>query len=341
MRRILAIETSCDETAVASLEGYGGEVVEALHSQVQAHSCFGGVVPELASRSHLEELPVLLESVLKESGKSLCDFDAFAATVGPGLGPSLVVGAGVARGLAAGCGKRFVPVNHIEAHLLSPFFGSEEIPPHIGLVVSGGHTFLFDVSGFREYSLLGRTLDDAAGEAFDKVARMLGLGYPGGVEIDRLAKAGNPEAVGFPRAMTGSANFSFSGLKTAARVELEKGRGVSLEDFCASFQEAVVDSLLLKAQEAVKRCGRLVLGISGGVSSNSRLQSKARSIFSDLGVRVVIAAPELRTDNARMVGYVAAQQLARGDCGDKITADIAPNFSVCNFPGMRRYETMG
>lgn len=333
-RTILAFETSCDETAVTLLRGFGEVAADALHSQIAAHAPYGGVVPEVASRSHLELLPGLLQNILADSGVSLDRIDAFAATTGPGLAPALIVGASAARGLAAGCLKPFIPVNHLEGHLLSPFFGGQEIPPHIALVVSGGHTLLFDVRGFRDYTLLGRTLDDAAGEAFDKVAKLLGLPYPGGIEIDRLAREGNPHAVAFPRALPDQPDFSFSGLKTAVRVFLEKNPDACIPDVCASFQEAVTDALMHKVLRALRQSGRNKVAFSGGVSSNSRLIEKARHLLAPLGVSLAMAPPALRTDNARMIAFVAAHQLRIPACPPP-TPDIQPNFSVATFPGIR------
>ncbi|GAB4176318.1 MAG: tRNA (adenosine(37)-N6)-threonylcarbamoyltransferase complex transferase subunit TsaD [Terrimicrobiaceae bacterium] len=332
---ILALETSCDETGVTILRGFGEVAAEALHSQISDHAPYGGVVPEVASRSHLELLPGLVHGALRTARLSMQDIDAFAATTGPGLAPAVIVGACAARGMATGCRKPFLPVNHLEGHLLSPFFGSPSIPPHIALIVSGGHTLLFDVLSFRHYRLLGRTLDDAAGEAFDKVAKLLGLPYPGGIEIDRLARLGNPDSISFPRALPDQPDFSFSGLKTAVRVYLEKHPTASLPDICASFQEAVVDALLQKVLRAAKKSGHHTVALSGGVSSNTRLVEKARIALGPFGITLVVAPPSLRTDNAAMIAYVAAHQLANPSSPHP-HPDIQPNFSPTSFPGIQQ-----
>lgn len=325
-RTILAIETSCDETAVAILRGHREILSHRISSQVEIHAPHGGVVPEVASRNHLAVLPGLVEGALSEAGISCADIDAFAATAGPGLAAALLVGLSAAKGLALGTGKPFLAINHIEGHMLSPFFGEAQIPPHVALVVSGGHTLLFDVSGYGNYRLLGGTLDDAAGEAFDKVSKLLGLGYPGGAEIDRLARQGNPGRFDFPRSMmtSGDFQFSFSGLKTSVRYFLEKGfASEDLPDICASFQEAVVDVLVAKAVAAAKACGRLLITLSGGVSANCRLREKLGRSCADAGIAWRAASRELQTDNALMIAYAASYRAARPD---SIGADVMPNF---------------
>lgn len=334
MSIVLALETSCDETAAAVLDGTGLILADVVYSQIEQHAAYGGVVPEVASRSHLEALPSLLEETLTRSGRTLADMDAFAATTGPGLAPALLVGANAGRGLAAGAGKPFLAINHIEGHLLSPFFGEPEIPPHVALVVSGGHTLLFDVTGFREYTLLGRTLDDAAGEAFDKVAKLLGLGYPGGAAIERLAVQGDPTKIVFPRAMldSGDLNFSFSGLKTSVRYFLQKGfQPEDLPDICASFQEAVIEVLARKLTAAARKSGRSVATLSGGVSFNARLVERASEFLAKDSIQLQVAKPALRTDNALMIAYVAALSLGSGKPMNQ-NADISPNFDPLTFP---------
>lgn len=325
---ILAIETSCDETAAAVLEGFGRVLSHEIFSQAQIHSEFGGVVPEVASRNHLEFLPRIVDLALEKAGCGFGQIAAVAATTGPGLAAALLVGSAAAKGLALGAGKPFLAVNHIEGHLLSPFFGEAEIPPHIALVVSGGHTLLFDARGFGKYELLGRTRDDAAGEAFDKVAKMLGLGYPGGAEIDRLARAGDPARFDFPRGMldSGDLHFSFSGLKTAVRVFLEKGFAPGdLPDICASFQQAVVDVLVAKAFRAANARGRKTVSMSGGVSANACLRAKAAARAEKSGIALRFAPDGLRTDNALMIAYAAAHHFAAGH-RHPASEDIAPNF---------------
>ncbi len=325
---ILAIETSCDETAAAVLDGFDRVLSHEIFSQALIHSEFGGVVPEVASRNHLEFLPRIVDRAIDAAGIDFNSLTAVAATSGPGLAAALLVGTSAAKGLALGAGCPFIAVNHIEGHLLSPFFGEAEIPPHIALVVSGGHTLLFDVRKFGDYQLLGRTRDDAAGEAFDKVAKMLGLGYPGGAEIDRLARSGNPARFHLPRGMldSGDFHFSFSGLKTAVRVFLEKGfEEADLPDICASFQAAVVDVLVAKSFRAAQSLGRDIVTMSGGVSTNASLRSTALTRAGKSGVTIRFAPDGLRTDNALMIAYAAAHHLARGE-RHPVTLDITPNF---------------
>ncbi len=323
---VLAIETSCDETAVAILRGFDVILAHRVASQADLHAKYGGVVPEVASRNHLVLLPGLLEACLEDADMALDDVDAFAATTGPGLAAALLVGASAAKGLALGSGKKFLAVNHLEGHLLSPFFGEPEIPPHVALIVSGGHTLLFDVTGHGRYRLLGRTVDDAAGEAFDKVAKLLGLPYPGGAEIDRLARGGDPSRFAFPRGMrdSGDLNFSFSGLKTSVRYFLEKGFApAGLPDICASFQEAVVDVLVAKLAAAASACGRKRVSVSGGVSANARLVGKLTARCAADGLELLFAPSALRTDNALMIAYAAAHRAERAS---PIDTDISPNF---------------
>lgn len=323
---LLALETSCDETAVAVLRGHGEVLSHRIITQAEIHARYGGVVPEVASRNHLAILPGLVGDALTEAALGAGEIDAFAATTGPGLAAALLVGASAAKGLALGAGKPFLAVNHIEGHMLSPFFGERTIPPHTALVVSGGHTLLFDVQGHGAYRLIGRTRDDAAGEAFDKVAKLLGLGYPGGAEIDRLAAQGNPSAFHFPRSMlaSGDFHFSFSGLKTSVRYFLEKGFSpAALPDICASFQEAVVDVLVAKALAVAKHCGRPLIAISGGVSVNRRLCEKLARRCGEENLSWRAARPDLRADNALMIAFAASHRAGRPS---PIGTDVHPNF---------------
>jgi len=329
---LLAIETSCDETAAAVLRDFDGILAHEIFSQAEIHSQFGGVVPEVASRNHLVSAPLVINQALENAGLKIRDLDAIAATTGPGLASALLVGAAAAKGLCIGAGKPFLAINHIEGHLLSPFFGCEKIPPHTAMVVSGGHTLLLDVEGFGQYRLLGRTLDDAAGEAFDKVAKLLGLGYPGGIEIDRLAKSGNPSRFDFPRGMidSGDLDFSFSGLKTAVRIFLEKNRPPEIDglpDLCASFQAAVTDVLLAKLFKAAKQNNRQVVSLSGGVSANSSLRSRAIQRAAELGLEIHFPPAGLLTDNALMIAFAAAHHLAAGH-RSSLDLEITPNFRV-------------
>ena len=326
---ILAIETSCDETAVA-LFNEGRLVASEVASQIAIHSEFGGVVPEVASRNHLLALRPTLESAFSSAGLSLNDVDAVAATNGPGLATSLMLGMSMAKGLAVALGRPFIPVNHMEGHLLSPFM-SDPVGPSdsIGLVVSGGHTLLVRVFELGRYQLLGRTVDDAAGEAFDKVGKLLGLAYPGGPRVAAMAEQGDACRFSLPRSMlhSGDYQFSFSGLKTAVRYLLPKHEPVPVADICASFQEAVVDVLVEKTMHAVRVSGVATLGLSGGVSCNARLRQRFHQACDASGVRLLLAPAALCTDNAAMIAYVAFLRLCHGAVGD-LAADVHPNFNA-------------
>lgn len=330
---ILAIETSCDETAVAILRGH-----ELLASEVASqteHEAYGGVVPEVASRNHLLHAPRLLEHALETAGIALEQVDAFAATSGPGLASSLMIGASIAKGLALGTDRPYLAINHLEGHLLSPFFGSNfQIEPNVSLIVSGGHTLLVEVRGVSDYRLLGRTVDDAAGEAFDKVAKLLGLGYPGGPEIERQAKAGDGARFDLPRSMLDSRdhNFSFSGLKTAVRyrlAEFKEGETNAqlVSDFSASFQRAVVEVLVKKTLRAAKECGATLVTISGGVSCNQALRGELTERCGEAGLRLLTAPPRLCTDNAAMIAFAAALRFQAG-CRSAVTEEIDPNLAL-------------
>jgi len=327
---ILAVETSCDETAVAILSRPGKILASEIASQVNLHQRFGGVVPEVASRNHLIKIQPLIQRALEHAGCFPSDLDCIAATRGPGLLTSLLVGYSAAKGLAIAVDRPFIGVNHLEGHLLSPFFGSIDGPGRsVNLIVSGGHTLLIEMERVGRYRLLGRTVDDAAGEAFDKVAKLLGLPYPGGPEIDRLAKRGDPNRFDLPRSMLGSGdfNFSFSGLKTAVRYLVPKLKGDFLADLCASFQEAVVDVLVRKTIRAVTACGTNVVSVSGGVSCNSRLRLKIANASQDAGVELKLADTSLCTDNAAMIAYTAAERFLRGYRSD-FGEDADPNLSL-------------
>jgi N6-L-threonylcarbamoyladenine synthase len=334
---MLAIETSCDETAVAILRG-SELLASEVASQVTAHQPYGGVVPEVASRQHLQHIPELLVRAVESAGLSLGEIDAFAATSGPGLASSLMIGVSLAKGLALGFGKPFLAINHLEGHLLSPFFGSEHtIKPNLSLIVSGGHTLLVEVDGLGDYRIIGQTLDDAAGEAFDKVAKMLGLAYPGGPEIEGCAHGGDPTRFDLPRGMhnSGDFNFSFSGLKTAVRYLLPKLPTAPDEfakakrDMCASFQRAVVDVLVAKTIAAARHCGDRLITISGGVSCNRDLREQMSEASQRAGLELRFAVPRLCTDNAAMIAFVAQLRLARGNF-TPLTTEIDPNLSLVN-----------
>jgi N6-L-threonylcarbamoyladenine synthase len=329
---ILALETSCDETAVALTRG-PRVLASQISSQVALHRPFGGVVPELASRHHLPQVQPLVEAALAEAGVRLAEIDAFAATAGPGLASSLLIGSTVAKALALAHDKPFLAINHLEGHLLSPFLGSARgVQPCIALIVSGGHTLLLHCRGLGAYTLLGGTKDDAAGEAFDKTAKMLGLPYPGGPQIDRLALGGNPFAFEFPRSMlrSGDLDFSFSGLKTAVLYALEKlpePLELLLPDLCASIQAAIIEVLVAKTMSAAAQHRETIVAVSGGVSMNSGLRRALADACRHRGFDLRLAAPELTTDNAAMIAYVAGLKLAAGFSSD-LAADIDPNLPL-------------
>jgi N6-L-threonylcarbamoyladenine synthase len=332
-RTILAIETSCDETAIAILRG-NDLLASEVASQAE-HEAYGGVVPEVASRNHLLHAPRLLELALQKAGIALEDVDAFAATSGPGLASSLMIGASMAKGLALGAGRPYLAINHLEGHLLSPFFeGDFQIEPNVSLIVSGGHTLLVEVRGVSDYRILGRTVDDAAGEAFDKVAKLLGLGYPGGPEIEKRAAAGNGARFDFPRSMLDSRdhNFSFSGLKTAVRYRLadfqrEHGTPELVNDMCASFQRAVVEVLVKKTLRAAKECGAELVTLSGGVSCNEALRKEMAERCREAGLRLLTAPPRLCTDNAAMIAFAAALRFQAG-FRSAVNEEIDPNLAL-------------
>ena len=327
---VLALETSCDETAVAVVRGREELLASRISSQIVLHQPYGGIVPEVASRNHLRLFEPLIVEALGTADVDLEEIDAFAATRGPGLATSLMVGLSAAKGLAIASGKPFLAVNHLEGHLFSPFFGRAEGPmPCVALVVSGGHTVLLDFDEVGRYAVLGQTLDDAAGEAFDKVAKILGLPYPGGPEIDREARAGDPQRYVLPRGMlrSGDYSFSFSGLKTAVLYLLPKLSGDYIADVCASFQEAVVDVLVEKTLRAVRETGKHRIGLSGGVSCNTGLRARFEEACRSAGVELYVAEPELCTDNAAMIAAVAVEKLVRGE-SSSLSEDIDPNLKL-------------
>jgi N6-L-threonylcarbamoyladenine synthase len=337
--RVLGIETSCDETAVALVETnpWSTDILaQVISSQIELHRPFGGVVPEMATREHLRNLPLLVPQVMKEVNLSLDAIDAVAATEGPGLASSLLIGHSYARALAVALSKPMVGVNHLEGHLISPFLANRRPVefPFVGLIASGGHTLLVHALGWDRYLKLGSTVDDAAGEAFDKVAKLLGLPYPGGPEIEKMALKGNPEAFGLPRSFPerDNLNFSFSGLKTAVRFFFEKSAQMQSEpewacDLCASFQKAVVDVLVRKSIQAVTQARVERLAVSGGVLCNKMLREELEFSCYEAGIDLVLADAASCTDNAGMIAGVAAEKLAAGvetHCGD----DINPNLSL-------------
>jgi N6-L-threonylcarbamoyladenine synthase len=316
--RILGIETSCDETAAAIVDDGRNVRSSVVSSQSDLHARYGGVVPEVASRAHVELINDVISQSLVEAGATLGDVDAVAAVHGPGLAGALLVGVSAAKAIALATGRPYVGVNHHEAHVYAGLLEEPALePPFVTLVVSGGHTLLIEMEAHGRYRVLGQTVDDAAGEAFDKVARFLGLGYPGGPAIDRLALEGDPTAIAFPRPMLDDGNdFSFSGLKTAVARWVEarerNGEPVPVADVAASFQEAVCDVLTRKAVDAAAAEGIEDILIGGGVAANSRLRVLAEERASARGIRVRVPRPGLCTDNGAMVAALGSEMVARG-----------------------------
>lgn len=320
---ILAIESSCDETAAAVVKNGRTVLSNIISSQIDLHTLYGGVVPELASRKHMEQINQVVDQALKEAGVSLDDINAVAVTYGPGLVGALLVGLSHAKALAYAAGKPLIGVHHIEGHICANYIENPQLEPSFGcLVVSGGHTHLVNVKDYGEYEVLGRTRDDAAGEAFDKVARAVGLGYPGGPKIDKLSKEGNPEAVAFPRAKIADSvyDFSFSGIKSAVLNYINqcemKNEEYNRADLVASFQKAVVDVLVDHAMLAVKEYGFKKLAIAGGVASNSALRLAMKEACDAEGIEFYHPSPVLCTDNAAMIGVAGYYEYLKGDFSD-------------------------
>lgn len=316
---LLAIESSCDETSAAVVRD--GDVVSLIISSQREHNSWGGVVPELASRAHLTSIAPVIREAMQKANASYGDLTAVAVTTEPGLVGSLLVGLNTAKGIAASLDVPLISVHHIEAHLLSVLLDNEKVEfPYLGLVVSGGHTLLYNVHEIGTYELLGATRDDAAGEAFDKGAKLLGLGYPGGPAIDRLAKEGDAVAHRFPRGVVKGRDldFSFSGLKTSLRYFLRDHypdatpTGKTLADICASYQEAIVDTLVSKSLKAIDSAGLKRLAVVGGVAANTRLREKMRQECERLGLDYYTVQPIHGTDNAAMIGIAGWQKLVRG-----------------------------
>jgi N6-L-threonylcarbamoyladenine synthase len=301
-----------------------------ISSQIALHREHGGVVPELASRNHSLHLRGLVEVALFHAGVGIEEIDAYAATTGPGLASSLLIGSTAAKGMACATGKPFLGINHLEGHLLSPFLTETEVPPHIALIVSGGHTLLLEVGGAGDYRKLGGTRDDAAGEAYDKVGKMLGLPYPGGPEIEKAALHGNPAAFAFPRSMVHEPHldFSFSGLKTAVLYTLQKETGPwPVADLAASFQQAVIDILVRKTMRAARETGHRHVALSGGVSLNRALRAAFQSAGDNAGVHISTAPPAFCTDNAAMIAFAALLRHLAGE-SSPLTDDIHPNLPL-------------
>ncbi|PYI85935.1 MAG: tRNA (adenosine(37)-N6)-threonylcarbamoyltransferase complex transferase subunit TsaD [Verrucomicrobia bacterium] len=336
---ILAVETSCDETGIAVVRE-GKVLSNVIASQIRLHAEYGGVVPELATREHLRNFLPVARTALKEANLTVETIDAVAATRGPGLPSALMIGFQAAQSLAFVLQRPFVGIHHHEAHLYSPWISGDPptanfaaFEPNVSLIVSGGHTLLVHVTSPFEHQLLGSTVDDAAGECFDKVAKLIGLAYPGGPEIDRLAEDGNPGAFDFPRPMLKDANddFSFSGLKTSVRYFLERNSGLLNEpqrvhDLCASVQAAIVEVLVRKTLRAAKRLGVGCVTASGGVTCNRRLRLNLAAACAAAGLRLRLADQSLCTDNAGMIGILAEQKLSQGASATPLDADILPGW---------------
>jgi N6-L-threonylcarbamoyladenine synthase len=330
---VLGIETSCDETAAALVMGGYDVVSSAVSTQVDLHAQFGGVVPEIASRAHLDLLNPMVARALVEAGVEPERIDAVACTVGPGLIGALLVGVSAAKALALTWDVPFIGVNHMEAHLYAAFLEDPTLQfPLVVMLVSGGHTMLIEMQDHGRYRLLGQTIDDAAGEAFDKVARFLGLEYPGGPAIDREAVHGDPEAIRFPRAMLHEGlDFSFSGLKTSVMNHVRKNPDVSTADVAASFQAAVVDVLVQKARRAAEQVGAKGLVLGGGVAANSLLRERFLSVCTEAGIQGFLPSRAMCTDNAAMIAAAGWHRL-RSDGPTSLDAGAYPNMRLQFLP---------
>ena len=335
----LGIESSCDETAAAVLRGGRTILSNVISTQIPVHQKFGGVVPEIASRKHIVNIMPVIDEALRKAEVSLSDIDQVAVTYGPGLVGALLVGVSAAKSLAFSLDVPLIGVNHLEGHIFANFLSSPELePPFIALVVSGGHTALVEVTGYHCFRLLGQTRDDAAGEAFDKIARVMGLPYPGGPEIDRLAQKGNPEAIDFPRALEekGNYEFSFSGLKSAVLNYLnsmqQKGETVHPADVAASFQRAVIEVLAEKAMESVEMSCMDTLVLAGGVAANSSLEERLRETCGKHGIKFYYPSRILCTDNAAMIACRGYYQAAAGCYADSYL-NAVPNLGLFDVSG--------
>jgi len=333
---VLGIESSCDETSVALVEKGHKIHANVVASQVKAHRPYGGVVPELASRKHLHNIGTVFDLALKQAKCQPKDIDLIAVTQGPGLTGSLLIGISFARALAYSLKKKIVGMHHIEAHLYSPLLENPKLKfPFVSLVVSGGHTSLFKANRIGDYRLLGRTIDDAVGEAYDKVAKLMHLGYPGGPILDKLARTGNPKAIPFPRGMihSNNFNFSFSGLKTAVLYHLKSYdhlKKVPTKDIAASFQEAVADVLVEKTRRAAKKHRIETITLAGGVACNSRLRDRFKELADQQDSRFYTPTPILCTDNAAMIAGLAYHKRTQAKLADspKLKLDALPNWSL-------------
>ena len=325
---VLGIETSCDETAASICSN--GEILSNIVSSQHVHQKFGGVVPEIASREHEKYLNVIVNSAIEDSGIKLLDLDAIAVTQGPGLSGTLLTGISFAKGLALGLNIPIIPINHLEAHIFANFLSEKNLNfPFVCLLVSGGHTQLWNVKNIDEYYLLGETLDDAAGEAFDKGARILKLGYPGGPEIEKVGKNGDPKAIDFPRSLLGkkSLDFSFSGLKTSLLYYMDrydKNDSVTINDIAASYQQAIIDTLTIKLERAIEFTKSKNCVIAGGVASNTQLRF---TIKNKLGINVYYPSMKYCTDNGAMISFLGEIKLSQG-INSEINFSVEPNLSL-------------
>ncbi|MEW6998897.1 tRNA (adenosine(37)-N6)-threonylcarbamoyltransferase complex transferase subunit TsaD [Colwelliaceae bacterium BS250] len=336
--RILGIETSCDETGIAIYDDEKGIMAHRLYSQIAVHADYGGVVPELASRDHVRKTIPLIKEALADAGLTPSDLDGVAYTAGPGLVGALLVGCSIGRSLAYGWDLPAVPVHHMEGHLLAPML-EDDVPefPFIALLVSGGHTMLVRVDGIGQYELLGESVDDAAGEAFDKTAKLLGLDYPGGPVLAKMAEQGTSGRFKFPRPMTNKPglNFSFSGLKTAAAITIrsEDDSAQTKADIAYAFQDAVIDTLVIKCKRALQQCDLNRLVIAGGVSANTALRAKLAEVMAKLNGEVFYPRPEFCTDNGAMIAYAGMQRLKSGVKTD-LTFKANPRWSLDSLPAV-------
>ena len=341
--KILGIETSCDETGVAIYDEEKGLIANQLYSQIEMHADYGGVVPELASRDHIRKTVPLIEAALKEANLTACDIDGVAYTAGPGLVGALLVGATIARSLAYAWNVPALGVHHMEGHLLVPML--EETPPEfpfVALLISGGHTQLVKVDGVGQYELLGESIDDAAGEAFDKTGKLLGLDYPAGVAVSKLAEQGTPNRFVFPRPMTDrpGLDFSFSGLKTFAantiNANLDENGKLDEQtrcDIAHAFQQAVVDTILIKCKRALQQTGYKRLVMAGGVSANKQLRADLAEMMKSLGGEVYYPRPQFCTDNGAMIAYTGFLRLKYGEQTD-LSVSVKPRWSMTELPSL-------
>ena len=329
----LSIESSCDETAVAVLKNGREVLANIVSTQIELHKKFGGVVPEVASRKHIENIDAVYQEALDTAGIKAEDIDHIAVTYGPGLVGALLVGLSYAKALAFTLGIPLVGVNHMQGHINANYIQHKDLkPPFITLVVSGGHTHLVEVKDYQNYEILGRTRDDASGEAFDKISRAMGLGYPGGPIIDKLAKQGNKHAIEFPRAfLDDSYDFSFSGLKSSVlnylNAQKMKKQEIVVEDVAASFQEAVVEVLSTKAVHAAEEKGYKTIALSGGVAANSALRDKITKMAGEKGIEIKFPSIELCTDNAAMIGCAGYHNFINGKIDD-MSLNAVPNLKI-------------